>query len=428
MKKQLVLLLLACLLISNNHTAKVFAENEEPKSAIQEQIITLEKGETQSKSWWKRDRFLGEWGGRRQKLEDRGITFFGGYIRETFSKVRGGVDNEFHMKYMGLMEVGLEFDTEKMGLWKGGTALVSMQNLHGTGLTDRYIQDLQAISNIDAPRMVQTGEYWYQQNLFDDKFSVKIGKQDANGDFCFLESASDFIHSSPGIVPTVLVPTYPANAVGVRTEVTPVDWASARVGVFDGEGDIGALNLVTPFDGHGGYVTIGELELRHNAKNLPGTYKAGLWYHNGSFEEITSDPNPRTFSNNRGVYALFEQMLYREDRQDEENDQGLHLIGQFGYSPGDRSEITEYYGAGLHYKGLIPHRENDTAGIFMAMADLSNRIKVADGAKPETAIEIFYRLQLSPHMAIQPDFMYIFNPGGTLKDAIAIGVRTIIDL
>jgi porin len=43
----------------------------------------------------------------------------------------------------------------------------------------------------------------------------------------------------------------------------------------------------------------------------------------------------------------------------------------------------------------------------------------------EVAIELSYRAQITPWLALQPDLQYIVNPGfdGSVDDALAIGVR-----
>ena len=41
----------------------------------------------------------------------------------------------------------------------------------------------------------------------------------------------------------------------------------------------------------------------------------------------------------------------------------------------------------------------------------------------ETAIEAFYKYQLTEFMSVKPDLQYIVNPGGAGRDAIVAGVR-----
>ena len=50
------------------------------------------------------------------------------------------------------------------------------------------------------------------------------------------------------------------------------------------------------------------------------------------------------------------------------------------------------------------------------------------GTNQESVVELFYRMQLAPHLAIQPDVQYIASPSGIYRDALVAGVRFQLDL
>jgi len=71
-----------------------------------------------------------------------------------------------------------------------------------------------------------------------------------------------------------------------------------------------------------------------------------------------------------------------------------------------------YLGGGFHYLELIPGRDKDTIGLGIAYASISNKLrKAADMDSHETTVELTYRAQLTPWLAIQPDLQIVFNPG-----------------
>ncbi|MDQ7057517.1 MAG: carbohydrate porin [Ghiorsea sp.] len=83
---------------------------------------------------------------------------------------------------------------------------------------------------------------------------------------------------------------------------------------------------------------------------------------------------------------------------------------QLGYAPESRNEIYNYMGAGLHMHGLVPNHVEDDIGLAIAQAKFhaaSNAEKVA-----ETAIELTYRLVVTPLIAIQPSMQWIRHAGG----------------
>jgi len=379
--------------------------------------------ETNFKAWMKGDYATGDWKGLRTNFGEKGITFGVEYVNDNFLKMRGGLNNKHPLKYQGLINTSLEVDTEKLGLWKGGKLFTNFANLHGNGLTNNHVGDLQVISNIDAEPHAQLIEYWYEQSLLKEKIKVKVGQQDANVDFCALENAGDYINSSFGLIPNIPIPAYPATGLGVSTIISPHKLVDVKYGFFDGDSQIGTNAFKTAFDGKNGAVHITEIAFKPEIKGHQGNYIAGYWLHTGDVDEITNSADVKTFKHNQGFYTAFDQKIFNEKNDSE---QGLSFVGQFGWAPSDRNEIAKYYGAGLKYTGLIPKRNNDITGIGMAIADVSNRYKSIDGRTQETVLELFHKIQLTNWLAFQPNMQYIFNPGGKGKNAFAMGLRSII--
>ncbi len=99
-------------------------------------------------------------------------------------------------------------------------------------------------------------------------------------------------------------------------------------------------------------------------------------------------------------------MIWKEGGADD--DQGLGAFFQFGWAPSNRNLITEYFGGGLVYKGLLPGRDADFVGVGFANAILTpglQQIAIANGefqGRQETAIEVFYKYRFSPYFTLQP--------------------------
>lgn len=394
------------------------------KGTIQEQKITEEKPEDSNfKAWLNGDYATGEWRGLRTKLEEKGVTLEFTQYNDSFLKARGGIERKARAKSLSLLDMIATFDTEKMGLWKGGKFGVWGQVVYGKSVTESSIGDIQLLSSIDSNEMTRLSEYWYEQRILDDKLGIKLGKWDANGDFCALESTADYINSSFTLIPNIALPTYPEQGLGVIGILEPTEWLSMKAGVFDGEPTGKGMGFKTAFDDNGGLTTLAEIAFKPTVKEMPGIYQLGFWHNTVDAEEITTDLNPKMFSTSYGLYTQFEQMVYKEK---DDAEQGLRLIGQFGWAPQDRSEISRYYGMGVNYRGLLPKRENDVTGIGANIAQLSGRLKNVDGRTREAALEVFHKIQLNNWLAIQPDFQVIFNPNGENRDAIVFGVRSII--
>jgi porin len=344
------------------------------------------------------------------------------YTGEYFSNFSGGILNRGARDYRGNVDLTLGVD-----LWRGAAFTLYGQNGHGRGISDRYVGDLQVVSNIDAHEFSQISEYWIEQNLFGEKLRVVLGKQDANADFCALEYSGDFINSSYGPIPTIPMPTFPDPALGIVSSFRPVDWFSVGMGHYDGAASGASTGFDTAFDGDGVTFSIVEmaiglsLGLNGSDINNSGTYRVGFWRHSDEFDEITGEPDGAVFSGNYGYYVACDQLLYRVGGQD--SGRGIGGFIQYGWAPDERSEVARYYGGGMAFIGLTDWRPEDVAGLSVGKANLSNRFAEIDGRTGETTIELFYKLPIGSLFMIQPDLQYVINPSGDGQSAFVFGLR-----
>ena len=175
---------------------------------------------------------------------------------------------------------------------------------------------------------------------------------------------------------------------------------------------------------------IGEIGRTHSIKNRPGKLLYGMWLHTGNTDELLSQDvidsgiEPGTFPSNQGLYTEFEQMVFKEKVDNPEDNQGLNVFGQFGWSPPNKSELSKYFGTGLVYTGLIPKRNDDALGVGFNSAKFSKRLGHVKG---ESVLEVFYKIALTPWLSIQPDFQWINKPYYAEKSTVVFGVRTNID-
>ena len=71
-------------------------------------------------------------------------------------------------------------------------------------------------------------------------------------------------------------------------------------------------------------------------RGLPGEFHAGMWYHDGFFID-PGDPGVR-HKGNHGVYLGADQLILKENYCDRDDDQGLGMFVQYGWSPEDRND------------------------------------------------------------------------------------------
>ncbi len=319
------------------------------------------------------------------------------YTGETFTKATGGISPARATNYRSNLDIVSIVDTERMGWWDGGRIFVYGQNLAGKRLSTDYVGDTQLFSNLDStisdterPSFTTIAEYWYEHFSLENRWRTKIGKQDANVDFALTDLGGEFIHSSFGVPPNIPLPTFPSQALGIASFYDVTETVNLGMGLYDGTLPSGPSGVRWGFDtlGHNGCMSMYQMQWKPQFGTngqLPHTTRVGMWHHSDRtvWTEFTTDPNPRTFVQNYGVFASSDQMIFKEEYGTDDT-QGLGIFGQFGWAPGNRNFIQEYYGGGLVYRGLIPERDNDVVGLAFANILYSSPYRQTSAATERT--------------------------------------------
>ena len=377
-----------------------------------------------------------EWWGWRQKLEDKGITFTAVYTGDSVSNTSGGLKRG--TAYLGNLDLTMTVDTEKVGLWKGGTFFAyGLYNFGSNLATGKYVGDMQGVDNIEAPRLFKLFELWYDQHLFNDKLSARTGLYNLNSEFNVSQYGGLFLNSSFGIEPDISANTtasiFPLTAPAFRLKWDPTEHVTLMGAVLDGDPGDEKTNphgLNPVMNKKHGTMVVGEAQLHGDVPfpivgKLPGSIKAGVWNNDKRIDDMSAlddQGNPVSHAGTNGFYFVVDQMLFRE-----KDDQGLGVFGQYGQAPNNRSTINRYYGVGLNYKGLIPTRDDDTLGFaFNKAATSEDYRETGDFDKMEEVMEVTYQIQLTKSIVLQPDFQVVHNPSAdpTIRDAKVITVRT----
>lgn len=353
--------------------------------------------------------------------EKLGLSFEIVYQQDLFWNTRGGVNTHDTGEYPRLIGLHLELATAAAGLWENGTFFLSLEHYSGKSPSG-HAGDWQVLDNIDADRMNQVSEFWYRHGFFDDKLWLKLGKMEANADFSCAETGLEFIHSSAGLIPTVPIPSYPDQDWGAVVGMEPADWFGCRLGIFQGDID-GSRSAGNTLDNLRGPMLIAEPSFAYNRNGLAGSVHIGAWWNGRDFDAFhRHDRRHETRGKAWGWYAFIEQQLWKEHPGTADDGQGIGLFAQYGWAPKDRFEVEDYAGAGLRWQGPVPGRDGDVLGLGAFTAFFSDRADFREHA--ETAVELFYKAQVTGWLAVQPDLQYIANPGGDGgKNALVLGGR-----
>jgi carbohydrate-selective porin OprB len=371
--------------------------------------------------WLDGERLTGEWLGARGWLRDRGFELEGTYIGDLSRALRGGVREQ--TDYRSLVDLNGTFDLERLVGLPGATVFFDAYAIVGDyGSGD--VGDFQIYSNIDNPKdRLQLAELWWQQMLFGELLRLKVGKFDANSEFAFVDAAGDFINSSAGFSPTIFtMVTYPDPGTGVVAFVDPEGPLYAGVGFFDGAAATGALlgkrGPKTFFRSDSDHFVIGELggNWDETARFGPGRVAVGPWYHSADFERFDGSSAGGT----GGFFGLFEQRVFALEPEREEGTRDVRLFGQYGWADPDVSAANQHASLGVLFTGPFAFRASDTTGAMVTWVDLSDQ-DAAGFPSDETAVELFYRLQLTSFFSLKPDLQIIDDPGGLHEDTAVVG-------
>lgn len=416
-------------------------------------------------------------GGVRAALAAQGVAYSLTYIGEGMANLSGGFRRGAIGQ--GRLDAQLDLDLAKMLGWTGATIHANAYGIHGHGLSRYYLANLHVTSAIEALSSGRLYELYLEQKLFDDKLSVRAGQLALDTEFIVSQFATLFVNSTFGF-PTITAadlpnggPAYPLATPGVRVKYAPSAALSFAGGVYNGNpsgtgpGDPQRDNRNgLEFRARDPALLIGEIAYTYGGAGpagLPGTVKVGGWHHLGPFADqrfgtapdgsraLLADPDtsaaPRRLRGNAGGYAVLDQTLYRLPGT---SDGGIGAFVRVSGAPGDRNLIDLYADGGLTFKGFVPGRPNDTFGIAVAHARVSARVRGFDAdtavfnpaafqpiRSSETAVELTYQAQVAPGITLQPDLQYIVRPGagivdprgtggGTLRDAVVVGMRASI--
>ncbi len=351
----------------------------------------------------------------RCSLGSRFVTAEPNYTGEVFSNTRGGRATSGATQYLALLQIPLTIHLDQTPAALPGKVFLLGQNTHGRGLTEDFVGDAQVLSNIDSfENIAQVSEYWWEFQMLDEDLTVRIGKQDVNTEFLFIDMAADFIQSTFGLSPSTAFPTYPDPSMGIVLLANLSESWQLKTGVWDAFAEGGSWG----FSGNDTILIVGELEHSYvlGDGTLPGVVAIGAVYESDG--QIDGAP----ISAVQEYYVQLEQWIITEGPHADGVVQGLGLFaGYYPRIPGrliTPESVGDSFVAGGIYAGLLPSRDLDVVGIGVAWTEL-----FGGGSGEETAWEIFYKAPVTPRISVQPDLQYIATPGGIYNDSLVVGMR-----
>ena len=383
-----------------------------------------------------------------------------GYAADGFLPAQGGLSNK--SVFLDNLDLLLHLNLKALPGLRGTSIRVHVQSNRG-GSVSSEVGVLQEISNLEAVEEWRLYEAWIEHRFSSLRLSILAGVYDINSEFDVIPSAGDFLNSSFGFGPEyglsgIAGPsTYPATGLAARVMVRPLPSLYGLLGVSDAvpassggsrfsldteEGallsfEVGyarQLSSVPPVLDREGrpaqqWRGVSGPQRRRVGRGRPieevSTKVAiGGWAYSRQFQSWAPDQSP---GRNWGVYFQGEKLLY----QHEDGTGGLSGFARIGTAADAVNRLDLSLKGGLAYRGAIPGRPDDVAGVGVAYARNGTpflREERSTGIpwdRGETIIELTYRAEVGRFFVVQPDLQWVINPGTDpdVTDALVFGIR-----
>lgn len=409
----------------------------------------------------------------KKALYDFGYNLQFSYFADPWVNPIGGVKEG--AAYEGLLYMMLDADLAKIAGLDGLSFRVNAYQIQGRQLSADNIFNFATIDGIEALHTTRLFELWIQQK-FGDLLAIRIGQLSADNQFFVSDFGNSLYINSTFEWPTIFHeilpgtgPNYPLATPGVRIKVTPSDQLAFLAGLYNGDpagsGFTGLEEIKDPaginFRLQDPPLFMAEMQYRYNqdmaAAGLAGTIRLGGLYHFGKFNDQlfdvdgqslavpTSNGVAKTYRGNYSLYGVIDQMLWRSPGDDPKK--GVGAFARIAGAPADRNLVDLYAEAGVNFMGLWDKRPDDTFGVAASFTHLSPNVRELDAETAlftdtplplrnyELVAELTYQAEIVPGWTVQPDFQYIFHPGGgtidpvnpfagRIPNAAVFGVRT----
>ena len=392
--------------------------------------------------WWGGAGATGTWAGWRPAFEERGINFGGRWWGTLLGVVDGGVRRgwTFDQELAFLVDV----DVARMTGWE------SLEGLKFFGEV-RWRDGLNAneyagASPVFNPALYQSGMGWRLMPFGFEYISpgwwgreglVEVRGGWVNPYTTFIQQPgskffrNNMINSSKGLTANgvgwsssyaawggslKVRPTAETYVVGGMYMAIPNGAASSNHGL-DFSGALPA--------GKNGLFAMGEAGWTPSWWGLPGKYAFGGYY--WGLEAVVFDGGMH--DGRWGLYWQADQFLWREPAGGDSKgsaggEQGFSVISYAAFAPPSDNAMPFYFHVGGIYRGLLPGRDADAAGVAFAFGQYSDDLiqsEVDQGISKvhdmEGVLEFDYRIQLNHWAYVQPFLQYLIRPGG--RNAVA---------
>lgn len=400
--------------------------------------------------WWGGSGMTGLWGGLRPAVEDHGVTMAGRWGGTVMGVVDGGLERKWTFEEELVFTAHIDLARALQWEVVEGLSLFGEVRWRDGVNANEYA----GASPVFNPALYQSGKGW---RLMPFGFRYVMPSRGGRAGLVELEGGwvnpyttfiqqpgsklfrNNMIHSSKGLTANGVgwSSSYAAWGGSLKLRPTPATYA------------VGGLSMAIPngaatsnhgFDFAGGHPSgvnglfaLGEVGWTPSWWGMPGKYAFGGYY--WGLEAVVFDGGMH--DGRWGLYWQVDQMVWQEKyggdaKGRQPSQQGLSLISYAAFAPPDDNAMPFYFHVGAIYRGLLPRRDRDEAGVAFAFGEYSHDLvqsEVDQGIvqvhDAEGVVEFDYRIQVNRWAYVQPFLQYLIRPGGqnAVPNATVVGMH-----
>jgi porin len=413
----------------------IFAAHTYPQASQEETLSGPDSHET---GQGPHGHLLGDWGGVRPNLFDRGVRFDLQYISDSLSNIESDRNERFVSwnRVRGTVDIDFGALVGLSDLYFHATALWQAGGNLGT-----YLGLLTSPSGMSSAHTFRLDSWWLEKRWLDERLTLRLG-QFAGQDFYGAQHyAASFIFEPMGYALGNLFTDFesfdPPSTPAVEVRVVPIDHLYVKSMVIAEDRKPFSHNptgLVPQF--RGGPVTVFEIGFTpgkkassvrafdnvETRKGYSGLYQFGASYNPGEFMTATGKPE----SGNYLLYWMASQALWRVDP---DRAKGLDATFAYDWSPPDLNRNNTLLTAGLRFNEPLPLPIHNTMSLGYVRNHLSSDFRPNNATtwNTEHGLEFNVLLDIAPMVLLQPVLQYYTNVGGGSQSAVVVGFRTKVE-
>jgi porin len=382
---------------------------------------------------------LGEWGGMRTRLLDRGVRFDFQYITDSLWNIKSEQKERLASwnRFRGTVDIDFGALVDQPGLYFHATALWQAGGNLGT-----FLGLLTSPSGMASANTFRLDSWWLEKRWLNERVTARVGQfagQDFYGAQHYATSfifepmgyalgnlSTDFESFDPPSTPAMEVRVVPIHNLYVKSMVLAEDrnpFAHNLTGLvpqFRGVPVSVSEIGFTPGKKASSVRAFDNVETR---KGYSGLYQFGASYNPGKFTKPTS---MASHSGNYLLYWMASQALWRVDPKAAK---GLDATFAYDWSPPDVNRNNTLLTAGLRFNEPLPLPIHNTMSLGYVRNRLSQQF-VPHGTPPfktEHGVEFNTLLDPLPMLLLQPVIQYYANVGGRAQRAVVFGFRAKVE-